>query len=154
IIELGQLRRELPSRVESLEGVGVLALMTLASMHVVTHTSGSWISFDPDALVLPLLLWLTARCQPPFAIAGAFVASATVVCATTFGIGRFGDVGVPIIERVRGAQVAVTMVTLCTLVLTALFARRKKAEEELRKSEAKFAGILEIADDAIVSVDG
>jgi PAS domain S-box-containing protein len=153
IIELGQLRRELLSWAGSIEGIGVLALMALTSVYVVTHPSGSWISFDPDALVLPLLLWLTARCQPPFGVAGAFVASITIIYAMTFGIGGFGDVDVPVTERVRGAQMAVTMVTLCTLVLAALFAERKKVEEELRRSEAKFAGILEIAGDAIISMD-
>ena len=134
IIELAKVRCEVPSRAESIEGAGVLALLALASIYVATHPKESWISFDPDSMVLPLLLWLTARCQPSFGVAGAFVTSVMVIGATTLEIGRFGDAGVPIIDRVRGAQVAVTMVTLCTLVLAALFAKRKKAEEELRKS--------------------
>src|SRR5262249_33694616 len=72
-------------------------------------------------------------------IAGAFVASITVICATTFGMGRFGDASVSITERVKGAQVAITMVTLYTLVLAALFAQRKEAEEGLRESKALLA---------------
>jgi PAS domain S-box-containing protein len=67
--------------------------------------------------VLPLLLWLVARCQPAFGIAGAFIASGAVIFATTFGLGHFGDAAFPILERVKGAQVATTMVTLYTLVL-------------------------------------
>jgi hypothetical protein len=35
--------------------------------------------------------------------------------------------------RVRGAQAATTTVTLYTLVLIALFAQRKEAEEELAR---------------------
>src|SRR5262252_8617328 len=85
MIGLGQVRRKLPSRAELIEGVGVLALLTLISLHVVNHPTGSWLSFNPGAVVLPLLLWLSARCQPTFGIAGAFVASITVICATTFG---------------------------------------------------------------------
>jgi PAS domain S-box-containing protein len=139
IIGLGQVWRNLPTRGEWIEGVGGLALMSLASLYVVTHPTSSWITFSPGALVLPLLLWLTARCQPTFGIAGAFVASFMVIWAITFGIGRFGDGSVPIMERVKGAQLAMTMVTIYTLVLTALFAQRKEAEKELRESEGRLA---------------
>src|SRR5262249_33959002 len=132
MIWLGQRRRQLPPRGVVIGGVGVLALLTLISLHVVTHPTGSWPSFSPGAVVLPLLLWLTARCQPTFGIAGAFVASITVICATTFGMGRFGDASVPITERVRGAQVAITMVTLYNLVLAALFAERRRNEAALK----------------------
>src|SRR5262249_31570867 len=62
-----------------------------------------------------------------------------VIWAITFGIGRFGDASVPIMERVKGAQLAMVMVTVYTLVLTALFAQRKKAEEGLRESEGRLA---------------
>src|SRR5262249_6523216 len=62
-----------------------------------------------------------------------------VIWAITFGIGRFGDGSVPIVDRVKGAQLAMTMVTVYTLVLTALFAQSKKAEEGLRESEGRLA---------------
>ena len=146
VIALGRVWSEQPSRGELIEGTGVLALVTLTSFYVVTHPTESWLSFSPGAVVLPLLLWLTTRCPPAFPIAGAFVASIAMVYATTFGLGRFGDAGVPIMERVKGAQVAITMVTIFTLVLAALFAER-------RSREAKLAGILGIAGDAIVSID-
>ena len=146
VISLGRVWSEPPSQGELIEGTGVLALVALTSFYVVTHPTESWLSFSPGAVVLPLLLWLTTRCPPAFPIAGAFVASIAVVCATTFGLGRFGDMGVPIVERVKGAQVAITMVTIFTLVLTALFAER-------RAREAKLAGILGIAGDAIVTID-
>src|SRR5258708_37490864 len=35
--------------------------------------------------------WITARCQPVFAAAAAFIVSLTVVWTITFGIGPFGD---------------------------------------------------------------
>jgi PAS domain S-box-containing protein len=147
VIALARAWGEQPSRGELIEGTGVLALLALTSVYVVIHPAGSWLSFTPGAVVLPLLLWLTARSLPAFPIAGAFVASITVVCAIIFGLGRFGDAGVPIMERVKGAQAAVTMVTIFTLVLTALFAER-------RSREAKLADILGIAGDAIVTIDG
>jgi two-component sensor histidine kinase len=85
--------------------------------------------------VLPFLLWLTARCQPSFGIAGAFVASAAVLLAVTFGEGRFGDASVAITERIRGGYAEITVVTLCTLILTALFTERRRNEAELRRAE-------------------
>ena len=145
VIELGRVWRKLPSRAESIEGVGVLTLLALISLHAVTHPTGSWLSFDPDAVVLPLLLWLIARCQPIFGITGAFVESATVIYATTFGIGHFGDADVPVVERVNGAQVVITMVTLYTLVLVALFAQRSESEAQLAKKSAALARLHEIS---------
>jgi len=137
VIGLGQVPRKPPSRAESIEAAGVLSLVALISWYAVAHPTGSWLSFDTDAVVLPLLLWLVARCKPVFGIAGAFIVSLTVIYATTFGIGHFGDVAVPAVERVSGAHVVITMVTLYTLVLAALFVQRKDAEEELRQSEKR-----------------
>jgi PAS domain S-box-containing protein len=95
--------------------------------------------------VLPLLLWLVARCQPIFGIAGALIESITVVYATTFGIGHLGEAGVPLTERVGGAQVVITMVTLYTLVLVALFTQRRVSEAQLAKKSAALAHLHEIS---------
>src|SRR5262249_32175332 len=70
VIGLGQVWRKPPSRAESIEAIGVLSLVALIGLQAIIHPTGSWISFDPDAVVLPLLLWLIARCQPIFGIAG------------------------------------------------------------------------------------
>ena len=140
VIGLAQVWRTASPRREWVEGVGVLGLTTLACVYTtMNHTTGSWVSFSPSAFLLPLLLWLTARCQPAFAIAGAFLASSAIIIATTFGVGRFGDAAVPITERIKGAQAAITLVTVYTLILLALFAQRKKAEEGLRDSEKQLA---------------
>ena len=138
LIELGQLTRERPNRAKLTEGVGVLSLIILASIYAVALPTGSWLSFDSDAVVFPLLLWLTARKLRTFAIAGAFVVSMVVIGATTFGIGHFGDVSVSIFARVHGAQVVGTMVTAFTLILTALFAERERAELALAERNAQF----------------
>jgi len=139
IIGLGHMWREAPSQKEWIEGVGVLSLTALASFYAVSHKTGSWISFSPGGVVLLPLLWLTARCRPAFGLAGAFIASVSVILATTFGIGRFGDAAVPLLERVQGAQMAIVTVTVYTLVLIALFAQRKEAEDGLRESKELLA---------------
>lgn len=131
-IGLGQLWRELPSGAGAIEGLGALTVLTLTGIYSVAQPLGSWATFDADAAVFPLLLWLTARCLPIFGIAGAFVWSITVICGTAFGIGHFGEATIPLTERVAGAQIAVAMVMLCTLVLTALFTERRRNEAVLR----------------------
>jgi PAS domain S-box-containing protein len=139
VIGTAQTWHKPPSREEWIEAVGVLGLTVVACSYTMAQKTGSWLSFSPSAFVLPLLLWLTARCQPTFAIAGAFLASVAIICATTFGIGRFGDAAVPVMQRVTGAQLAMMTVTLFTLVLAVLFAQRKKAEKDLRQSERQLA---------------
>jgi PAS domain S-box-containing protein len=76
--------------------------------------------------------------RPAFAIAGAFGASAAVLFGTTFGIGRFGDASIAIAERVKGAQAAMTVVALYTLILTASFPERRRNEAALKESELRF----------------
>ena len=139
MIGLGQMWREPPSRKELIEGLGLLGVAAMACLYTMSLHAGSWLAFSPSAFVLPLLLWLAARCPPTFGIAGAFLASMSIIYATTFGIGRFGEAAVPLMERIKGAQVATMTVTIFTLVLTALFAQRKKAEEGLRESEQLLA---------------
>jgi len=139
LIGLGWMWRDPPSRSELIEATAGLALLVVIAAHVESHPIASWVSFSPGILVLPLLLWLAARCPPVFSIAGAFLVSVLVICATIYGIGRFGDAGIHVLERVKGAQAAVTTWTISTLVLTALFTQRKSAEEALRSSEAQLA---------------
>ena len=74
LIALSQLKRELPTRAELIEWGGVLALTVLTSFYALSAPTGSWLSFDPDAIVFPLLLWLAIRNQL-FAIAGALAVS-------------------------------------------------------------------------------
>jgi hypothetical protein len=81
VIGLGHMWRKAPSQKEWIESVGVLGFVTLASFYAVSHETGSWLSFSPGGVVLPPLLWLTARCQPAFGLAGAFIASVSVILA-------------------------------------------------------------------------
>ena len=69
LIACGELRFNLPSRNELVEGVGVLALLALTTVYVRSYPSKSWVSVNPGVFTLPLLLWLAARCPPIFPIA-------------------------------------------------------------------------------------
>ena len=119
LIEFSQLRRELRVPGEVMEATGALAVLGLASTYVAVAPTGSWLSFSPVCIVLPLLVWLAARVHRIFAIAGALLVSFPVICATTLGIGHFGDGAMPTMERVQGAQATVTMVTVFALSTSA-----------------------------------
>ena len=88
----------------------------------------------PTASLFPLLLWVSARCRSVFAAAAAFIVALTVVWTTTFGIGILGDPDLAITQRILCAQASILTVSLCTLVLAALFAERKAHELHLTHS--------------------
>ena len=65
--------------------------------------------------------------------------SLTVVWATIFGIGHFGDPGLPRDELILQAQAVILVVTLGAFVLAALFSERRQHEIVLTNSEARLA---------------
>jgi PAS domain S-box-containing protein len=160
VIESAWVWRQPPSRVEMIEGLVVLALLALLTLYVHTQPTQSWMAFNPDAFTLPPLLWLSARCPAPLAIAGAFVVSIATIFTTIFGIGHLSDAGMPIVDRVHGVQTTVLMTTLYTLVLIALFTSRRSHEalleqsnEQLRHQEAAFRQLLGALPAAIHTTD-
>ena len=153
LIACGELRFNLPSRNELVEGVGVLALLALTTVYVRSYPSESWVSVNPGAFTLPLLLWLAARCPPIFPIAGAFAISLSAIFAVTFGTGRLGDASVPLMARVHGVQITVVMVTAFTLVLIALFAERRRSEVELKRSAERLQLAMDAAELGAFSAD-
>ena len=143
IIELRRALVDPPSRRDTIESAAVLTALSLLAMYVYTHPTESWISFDPDAFILPLLLWLAARWPPPFAIAGAFVVSAAAMATTIFGMGHLSDV-LPVTERLHGVQTTVMMITVFTLVFVALFAQRRESEAQLGKKNSALVRLHEV----------
>jgi len=136
IIEVRQSLVKPPSRRDMIDGAVVLIALGALSTYVYSHPTESWISFEPEAFIFPLLLWLAARWPSPFAIAGAFVVSFAAMLTTIVGIGHLSDV-LPLIERVHGVQTTVVMITAFTLVLVALFTERRRSEVTLKQSKAR-----------------
>jgi PAS domain S-box-containing protein len=153
LIALGQLRRNPPSLGRVAEALAALSVLVLASLYAVCQPTWSWLTFSAAVVMFPPLLWLAARHQPAFAIAGASLASSAVICATTFGLGRFGDAAVPLMDRVHGAQAIVMTLMISTLVLTALFTELKLSNELLRIKEASFRQLLGALPAAIHTTD-
>src|SRR5262249_26030140 len=76
----------------------------------------------------------------------AFIIALTIVWTTTFGIGYFGDPTLAIGDRILGAQAGILAVSLCALVLAALFAERRQNEAALMEGEARLQEALTIGD--------
>jgi integral membrane sensor domain MASE1 len=61
IIELRRALGEPPSRRETIQGAAVLTVLGSVAIYVYVEPTQSWISFEPEALIFPLLLLLAAR---------------------------------------------------------------------------------------------
>src|SRR5712664_1402994 len=125
-----------PVRPDPATGFAPLTLAVVMTVIIVLLPPEPWQTVRPAALLLPILLWLTARCQPVFAAAAAFIVSLTTVWTITFGIGHFGDPGLPIGDRILDAQAAIVAFTLYAYVLAALFAERRRSETRLQEALA------------------
>jgi signal transduction histidine kinase len=134
VIGLAAALRQPPPRNEIVEGTAALALLAVMTGIIISLPTQPWETVVPGALLFPMLLWLAARCRPVFAAAGAFMASFAVVWTTIFGIGHFGDIGLPIEARILQAQAIIMVVTLGSCVLAALFAERRESEGRLARA--------------------
>ena len=142
VIGVTEALRNPPPRNEFIEGVGALVALAVMTVIIVSLPPEQRESVIPVALLFPILLWITARCQPVFAAAAAFIVSLTIVWTITFGISRFGDPALPIGDRILGTQGAILVFALCAYVLAALFAERRQHEAVLEESEARLQEAL------------
>jgi PAS domain S-box-containing protein len=129
-------------RKEFIEGTSALAILTALSALVIHLPKDPWADEIAIAAVFPLLLWIAARCRPFSAAAATFVCALTTVWTTTFGIGFFGNLALPVAERVLYAQASIVAVALCALVLAALFAERREHAAKLTESETRLQSAL------------
>jgi signal transduction histidine kinase len=139
VIGLAAAARDPLPRRELAEGATALLMLSAMTGIIISLPNTPWQTLLPGALLFPMLLWLAARCRPVFAAAGAFMVSLTVVWATIFGIGHFGDPGLPRDELILQAQAVILVVTLGAFVLAALFSERRQHEIVLMNSEARLA---------------
>ena len=153
LIGLNHLASERVPQRELIEGAGALALLGALSAIVYAAPPGSWAAYVPPATLFPVLLWVTGRCGPAFAAAAAFIVCSALVYATTFGSGRLGDPAAPLALRVPGAQVSMLVTVLCVLVLSALFAERRRNEAQLMESNERLRLALGGAELGVWSVD-
>ncbi len=142
VIGLVSVARDPPPRREILEGTVALVALAVLNGLLILSPRQTWGLVLLTALFVPLLIWVAARCRPIFAAAAAFITSLTGVWTTTFGIGIFGDPNIPIAQRVLAAQADILAVTICALVLAALFAERRQHEAIVVASEERLQEAL------------
>jgi PAS domain S-box-containing protein len=142
MIGLAQIWRQRPEPHELTEAGIALLAVTVASATVFALTPGPWSVFVPDAVLLPLLLWLAARCQPVFAAAAVLIIALATAIETISGLGAFGDPRFPLAERVLAGQSGMLTAAVAGLVLAALFAARRQHAASLEASERRLRSIL------------
>jgi len=134
-------------RLELVEGImGVAAVAAIVGSIIFLLPEVWWEVVVPVELLFPLVLWLSARCRPVFTSAAIFVISVTLVSALTFNLGHFGKVGHTSGAHIWGAQAGILCVTLCALLLAAVFAER-------RRHAALVRTVLNTVEDAIITID-
>src|SRR5258708_6437639 len=73
LIGLAEALREPPQRNKIIEGVVALVALATMTVIIVSLPSEPWKkTMVPIALLFPIMLWITARCQPACAAAAAF----------------------------------------------------------------------------------
>jgi PAS domain S-box-containing protein len=141
VVRVPTQRRKL---VEGIIGVAAVAATTGAVIFLLPELW--WEAVVPLELLFPLVLWLSARSRPLFTSAAIFVISVTLVSALTFELGHFSKAGHTSEAHIWGAQAGILCVTLCALVLAAVFAER-------RRDAALVRTVLTTVEDAIITID-
>jgi PAS domain S-box-containing protein len=142
VIGLAEGLRNPPPRNEIIEGAAALVALVFVTVIIVSLPPQRRETVISVGLLFPILLWITARCQPVFAAAAAFIVSLTIVWTITFGVGHFGDPALPVWDSILGAKGAILVFALCAYVLAALFAERRQHEAVLKESEARLQEAL------------
>jgi PAS domain S-box-containing protein len=140
LIGIGAAVRKPPSPSETMEAALALLAVTLLTALAAYLPRGTWLSVVSIVLLVPPLLWLAARCQPVFSATAGVIIALSIVWTTTFGIGHYGDLSLPIVDRIATAQAGILRASLVTLVLAALFAERR--QQQARLEEALAAGAV------------
>jgi len=153
VIGLAHSLADPPKMLELRDGLSSLLALVLVSAIGFGSPTDYWFTILPLALILPLLLLPAAHCRPVFAAAGAFIVGLTIVWTITFGIGRLGDVSLPLTSRVLAAQAALLALSACALTLSALFAERRESEAALKDSNDRLRLALDGAKLGVWSVD-
>src|SRR6516165_9700389 len=145
VIGLVSLMRNPPSAPEWAESALALAVVCVLCGFLVLLPNKPWTLELATIALCPLFVWIAARLPPGITSAATFICAITIVAATTFAIGIFGDSRLPFDERILSAQASILAISFGALVLTALFSERRLQkitllERETRLQEALRAG--------------
>lgn len=154
MIGLAEVVRPLPPLRELIEGVGAVVAVAVAIVIIIFALPETWWNeIAPVELLFPMLLWLAARCRPPFTAAAVFIVSLMIASAAIFRLGHFGDVGPSMGQEVFAAQAATVGVAVFAFVLAALFAERRRHAAVITESENRMRAIVNTVVDGIITID-
>lgn len=134
------------SRARVLEALAMLLLISAVAYAVFGRQPGSTAEMliAPHA-VLPVLIWTAARFGPREASLALLLVATATVSYTAVGKGPFASAQLSALQSVHAVQAFLAFAGTPTLLLAALIAERRAAEEELVESRdlssrAEFAG--------------
>jgi PAS domain S-box-containing protein len=139
---------------ELIEGISaVISAAGATAIIIFVLPEAWWNRIAPVELLLPILLWLAARCRPAFTAAAVFVFSLMIASAFIFRLGHFSDAGSSMAEQAFTAQAATVGVAIFASVLTALFAERRRHAAVITESETRMRAIVNTVVDGIIFID-
>ncbi len=141
-IGLAGLRRDFPPQREIAEGALALAIISIVCALLILLPNQPWTLVLAAGALCPLLLWTASRLRPAFTALATFICAITIVWATIFAIGIFGDLRLSIEQRVLAAQATILAISLGALVLAALFSERRLHESALLERQARLQEAL------------
>lgn len=141
-IGLAALRRDFPPQREIAEGGLALAVICIVCALLILLPNQPWTVVLAAGALCPLLLWTASRLRPAFTALATFICAITIVWATIFAIGIFGDLRLSVEQRVLAAQATILAISLGALVLAALFSERRRHESALLEREARLRDAL------------
>jgi PAS domain S-box-containing protein len=141
VIGLASLARKTPSTREAAESALALALVGVLCAFVVFLPNRPWTLELATIALCPLFVWIAARLPPGIASAAMFILAITIVGATTFAVGLFGD-SLSFEQRIQSAQASILAISFGALVLSALFSERRLQAMALLDREAQLQEAL------------
>lgn len=141
-IGIAALRRDFPPQREIAEGGLALAVISIVCALFILLPNQPWTVVLAVGALCPLLLWTASRLRPAFTALATFICAITIVLATIFAIGIFGDLRLSAEQRVLAAQATILAISLGALVLAALFSERRFHESALLEREARLQEAL------------
>jgi PAS domain S-box-containing protein len=149
LIGLAGLMLDLPDRWEVAKASLTLAALFIVSATAFSAGADSWYNILPLALLLPVLV--AAQCRPVFAAAAALILGFSVIWAATFPIGESAYSHPH--GQVYAARATLLAISICTLILAALFAERRRNEAALKDANERLQLALDAAELGVWTID-
>jgi len=110
-------------------------LLCLVGLSVYVFGQPSASLANRPVVLLPLLIWSAVRFGPQGSALLLLGPSLVITWNTVHGVGPFAPPGAAVAQQAIALQVALCMMSLSTLLLAALVAERREAQEALQESD-------------------